>query len=730
MHSILTILLVLAQIGEGDLPGVGVTIAPDQPLPHLYEGDPLILEFFSVSDLVADISVRTISEKGVEKNAHLSRIVLRAQKPYWHAFEDFALEKGRYSCEITIQADGRVKKFVGSFCRIERPSLKFSRSENGFSPPLLGVFAPRATDEDLSALLSVGISNVTLDLAFVEKEDILDLATDKGFLVAISIDSSFAGEPDVAAQLAKRCAGKVSRWEVNVSPATLNSLAGLVSALHENSQNTPVLISVDSPALLQEVLTKISPKEVSGLLVLRESREGSPLESFEECAQTLGIERMPVFVRYVQNAGGGSSLEIGLQNILAEIAAGAEQVCVPAGLLFSENEFRGLYVSSGAMNRFLQDFEFVGRYSSEKTAGATALCFRRFDAWRLVIWAGSEGTSFQFDSRDMRDLKLWDASGNEMNLPKADASGTIQISVGIQPVYLSGVGGRVLLESSARAVQHEAAALLGNEGLRTALPADFTAILEQMMPPKPLQPDRNRFFVLARTFAFLERQAHLGGMPRPISIKAMAGLARLMQPLCIVEQEQGEAFVEPLQDILTRCSQYQSSFLTRTSNNARERGDWILAEVSRLVDRAKRLAEGGRPIEAAAVANIAEWRARSLEFLLEEPVVTQPPTEGKTQSGVSLPKKETEKPVSVSEKPGAPAAEPPESAPEKQVFRIEKGDNPSAIARKHGVSVQDILKWNNWDTKHTLHIGDEYVVYKSNSPQKSEERSESRRKKP
>lgn len=43
---------------------------------------------------------------------------------------------------------------------------------------------------------------------------------------------------------------------------------------------------------------------------------------------------------------------------------------------------------------------------------------------------------------------------------------------------------------------------------------------------------------------------------------------------------------------------------------------------------------------------------------------------------------------------------------------VAKGQNPSMIARRFGVSVADLYRWNNWSKQHVLRIGDTVVYYK------------------
>ena len=48
----------------------------------------------------------------------------------------------------------------------------------------------------------------------------------------------------------------------------------------------------------------------------------------------------------------------------------------------------------------------------------------------------------------------------------------------------------------------------------------------------------------------------------------------------------------------------------------------------------------------------------------------------------------------------------------KVTHTVAKGNNPTSIARRYGVKVNDLYKWNSWSKNHVLQIGDKVVVYK------------------
>jgi membrane-bound lytic murein transglycosylase D len=52
------------------------------------------------------------------------------------------------------------------------------------------------------------------------------------------------------------------------------------------------------------------------------------------------------------------------------------------------------------------------------------------------------------------------------------------------------------------------------------------------------------------------------------------------------------------------------------------------------------------------------------------------------------------------------------SASEKVTHTVARGQNPTTIARRYGVKISDLFKWNNWPKNHVLQIGDRVVIRK------------------
>ena len=53
-----------------------------------------------------------------------------------------------------------------------------------------------------------------------------------------------------------------------------------------------------------------------------------------------------------------------------------------------------------------------------------------------------------------------------------------------------------------------------------------------------------------------------------------------------------------------------------------------------------------------------------------------------------------------------------EEAPPEVHHKVAKGQNPTTIARRYGVKISDLFKWNNWQKNHVLQVGETVVIRK------------------
>ncbi|HOH31755.1 MAG TPA: LysM peptidoglycan-binding domain-containing protein, partial [Candidatus Hydrogenedentes bacterium] len=220
-------------------------------------------------------------------------------------------------------------------------------------------------------------------------------------------------------------------------------------------------------------------------------------------------------------------------------------------------------------------------------------------------------------------------------------------------------------------------------------------------------------------------------------------ITEMAKTMAILEEDRGELFMDPLRDTLSRTEESQSLYLTGSAGTAksRERGDWILSEVRRLVEEAELMEKAERKIEAGAIAALAEARGLCLKSaaqadvpqeapeILPQPEIPAEIPEGEGPEGELVPEGESaapevemevqpelkpqpapEKKKSVKEEKPEEKAESTVSTPEEGIHVVVAGDNPYDIARKYKIKLDDLLKWNQLTKKSTIHIGQKLII--------------------
>jgi len=734
----MTTLLAIASVVVAS--GIDVTLAPDQPIPHIYVGDPLILELESDTDVSVTVRLDVESDAGDAVTIDLGTIPLRAKGTHWKAVERTPKRRGRYTARITLNTPSGQEEQTHTFCRIDRPapSLTLPIAVDGLS----------CTPHELDALAAVSLRRVRVDASLPDVDERIAAIAAAGMGAIVVFDpAKVVDAPTLAERLAQAHGARIIRWDVEFSH-DLPGLVALAPALRTNGSDSSVAFVVRSPAQVRALLGGDARRFASGLVIHRDARTGPDLGAFRRAAESLGRERIPLYVvgqgRPTNESQAGARF---LQQLVRARAARVVEADVHSSLVYDDGTFGQGYVLLGGLARVLHGSTYVGRLPLASSVEAHV--FRNAKGWHVVAWtADSERAKATLDIGDVTDLSAASARNNPLDPPSVSGKGQVDLNLTGMPYHLSGTGGRVLLAAARCEARREAGEFLETEAFRKELPDQLFEIVRKVADPETPRLERPDFFVLLRTFPFLESEWHTGGVSRATAISAMANLARLVRCLCVVEQEAGEPFFEPLQDTLARCSQYESLYLTRSSGGpaARERGDWLLAEVGRLMAEAGQLVRDGREIEANALAAMAEWRARSLEYAalppppqadIEPPAPPVPAESDDQQSAADRRRAEEESPAEVSaDRPREPAEEdrheeeedaapePTSDAPEPvpagtttiKTYKVKAGENPWSIANKHGVLLPDLLEWNRWQQNQVLYVQQEYVVHEAGGP--------------
>jgi hypothetical protein len=316
-----------------------------------------------------------------------------------------------------------------------------------------------------------------------------------------------------------------------------------------------------------------------------------------------------------------------VQHVVTGLAAGVTQTDIPADWIYG-SDIGPAYVALCALAHRLNGASYVGELDLGENV--QALGFRAGPQWMLVIWTSEGATDVSLKLENVTESALFDARGNLLDAPPLK-DGAVALHVTGEPQFWTGKGGSFLFQVAQTVVRRKAVAFIESEDVKKCFSPELMEAVGKFARLEATGYSRIDFFSLLKLFPRIEELWHTGGARRSVAVPALAGLSRLARALCVLEQERGEPFVEPLQKTLANCGQFQSLYLTSSAgaSETRERPDWLLERVGQLMAEAEQLAAEGRTVEASSVATLAEWRARALEIAAKAQPLSAPEREAK-----------------------------------------------------------------------------------------------------
>ena len=578
---------------------VQLCVAPDQPRPHVYVGDPLIIEIESDANTRAAVHVTIDPDYGgAPVEQAWDPMDLRAHATRWLTVDSAPDARGRYELRARVEHDGMVSQTARTFCRVDRPLP-------GYELPV----SVALTDDRPHALVAlevVSVRWVCLDAGSPDLAARVDEAVAAGCRALVAVTPE---DVEACEILARELGEGVAGWEVDPA-GNAETFAAAAAGLRQGGARAPIDLVVDGPEAVTDILHAGHGPDVRALVLRATWPEQAIVATVRRAARRTGYEDMPLHVdlRPEQSAGAADGPHL-MRQLLTHLAGSVARTGLAPSLILTQ-DFGPGYVYLSALARRLHDAVHAGRL--DLGAGAQAFVFRHGAQWTVAAWALAEPMEATLNLDEATDLAVFDARNNSLPVPEAP-DGALALELGDDPVFVTGKGGPVLEQAAHNVVRRRATLFLGAENLIQQLPSDVADIVGKFASIDGYS--RLDFFDLLRLFPRLEGLWHSGALPRPAAVPALAGLSQLARGVCVLEQERGEPFVEPLQNTLSNCGQFQSLYITSSAGTSatRERPDWILDRVTALMAEAEGLAREGRSIEAYAVAALAEWRARSLE---------------------------------------------------------------------------------------------------------------------
>jgi hypothetical protein len=404
----------------------------------------------------------------------------------------------------------------------------------------------------------------------------------------------------------------VDGWELDPS-GDADKLSGMVQAVRGAGSKAAIGLVTPGADSLRPILEAGGGRHLKAVILTQNALSDEAIYAVRQTFEQAGYERMLVAADQTGLWSGGEVDGTRLvQGLLLNRAYGVVQTEIPAALIYNE-ALPETYVYVSGLAHCLKDASYIGTLDAGDSIEARV--FRSGGRWQIAVWTTGEPQAVDLKIGPATDLALVDGRNNALPAPKLK-DGAVSLDAVSLPQVLSGQSGTPLLEAAWAMAHVEARAIVETEAYQAQLPPEALEAAKKIAGATSAVPSRLDFFTLLRMFPYIEARWHAHEMPRAVAVPALAALDRLVQCLCVTEQELSEPFLEPIEDTFTRCREYQSLYLTGSTSStaAQDRGDWLLDEVNRLMTQAERLDGEGRDIEADAVAAAAEWRARSLEF--------------------------------------------------------------------------------------------------------------------
>ncbi len=681
-----------------------IDLAPDQPLPFVYTDDPLVVELRSTENIEASVQVR-IQRAHQETKAEVAYgpVRLHANGRHWQALKELPVDCGFYTAHITATSGGATTEKTAHFCRMDRAA----------SSGVLPAYA-QADTEDANVYLALGaagIKTLRFDAAWPNIEARLKEALADKFSAVVFIDCGSVPDPvALAGQLAHTFASGIVRWEIDPK-GKIEILGAISETLAQAGSVAPVAITVASTAEFQSLMEQQAGRFARECVIVSETPGPEDISALRRIAERAGYEGWGIHVFSTRPGPADVNTPPPLLRLIFQnMALGVLQTGFSSKWVY-DSELLESFVYLNGLNRRMPRARYGGQLTLPEPVMAPV--FRNGNAWLLAVWTAGNPYSASISLGAARELRLTDAMNNALPVGEGGKE-SMPLMVDAQPKYLSGVAGSIPGMAARQRAQYLAQAFSREETLQKNLPQEMMANVAAVAAKPGGDSTRDQWLNLVRCFPMLEEQWHAGKLPQAVAVPAMARLSELLRCLCTVEEDRGQPFLEPLQDALARCKEYQSLYLTGSvaADKPHERGDWLLGEVRRLMDEAEALAASGAKIEAVAVATLAEWRARSLEFTMMTPVLQEtppaPPAPAPAPAARENPQKESADPPVESAK--APVEEKAPDESKETVHVVKKGDMPGSIAKKYGIALEDLLKWNNLRKNSVLHIGQKLTV--------------------
>jgi hypothetical protein len=566
---------------------VTVNVAPDQPLPHVFDDDPLILEFIAEKSGNYSATIRLEVDGHPSQRVELNGMPLKADKPYWHSLTDVDPLLGPHEVKIDVtDSSGESNQVNASFYRIHRPdpeqSYPLTVHLDHLDEALLARHLPAKTLR-VEQPISTWNDWVTLTEYHQIKLEVCVDPTQKEW-TPIRLETA-----------ANRLKDRIDFWVIGPSDNT-QSILKAAQAIRRGDRNARMALAVIEPNDILDALVNTAGVHFEKLVV---RSSNFPPEIYRSMLERFGEEALAL--DYDLNYTAKKPWEL-LDTWIQCLRVGAQPVIHQKHL---QNQ-TGLAQSFSMINAWVRGFSRV-QYAGPVTddTNETHALFRirgvggPRNHWMLVAPQSSDSEIHSL----LNPSSTLDSHFNKLNEPTTKAIGR----------FLIGEGAEALTQASWNRVVLQVDAILGEKPMMSLLSEPIQSALNTLGSGNGKSSHRRELFQLLQALPTLDAGLREGSAPKALAIPLSSRLGTIAEGLALLEESLGEPFLEPLSKILAQCADYQSRYITLSGGmDDKPRSLWLLKEVNRLLSRVDTLQQENRVIEATAIATLAEWRARSL----------------------------------------------------------------------------------------------------------------------
>lgn len=589
---------------------ISITVAPDQSVPYSFVDEPLVVEVFSQADAVVSFDFAITDPAGDVHFRTAPFLRLRRGEAYWLSFPDAPRLTGMYrlSWRLTNEGPGE-----------SSPPISFARGPRPTSDARLPLEADLA-DADaatLNVLASLGVQSARLSFHRADPLGDARWVSRMGLSPELVVDLGVDGL-DVAAveNIAKYGEDVIALWELQSGGP--EAYIPIARAIRRGDPLSRLAVRAETPEELGEVLAAGLGRYID--IVALAGDQG--LGAYRDVAERSGYEGLVYRASLCVSEEAPCSFA---SRLLDALAAGYGRFIVASDRLVDASGLRPAYAAIRALALMFAGAVYVGPLVAEEGGRVEVFRGRDGQGWTAAVWSEAGAGIAHLPLDGATGLRFADSLGNALSLDDLTDNAARGASVA-SPLVVTGSGGGIVALAAREYLRREAKAFADNSPLLNALDSPAQDAIRGLADASADISVRSAFFLLIRLLPELERRWAEGELARSAAVPIMARVARMARAIAVLEQEQGEPFLEPFSDALAKCGEYQSLYLTGLGavEGSLDRGDWLLEEVNRLAAEARGLAAEGRRIEADAVAALAEWRARGLQYARKPFPLSQP----------------------------------------------------------------------------------------------------------